>query len=201
MVASLLSAGANPNLVTDPTSGNPSGSTPADLASKNGYEGLAAYLAEKALVSHFEAMTIAGNVSGSLQSTIPANNEFSPKPPLTQVNEEEQCLKDTLAAYRTAADAAARIQAAFREQSFKLRRKEVEFSNTEEEARCIIAAMKIQHAYRNHETKKQMAAAARIQYRFRTWKIRKDFLSKRRNAIKIQVRFLFSFQLFLHLDC
>ncbi|KAK1411759.1 hypothetical protein QVD17_32470 [Tagetes erecta] len=189
MVASLLSAGANPNLVTDPTSGNPSGSTPADLASKNGYEGLAAYLAEKALVSHFEAMTLAGNVSGSLQSTIPTNNDVAPKSPLTQVNEEEQYLKDTLAAYRTAADAAARIQAAFREQSFKLRRKEVEYSNTEDEARCIIAAMKIQHAFRNHETKKQMAAAARIQYRFRTWKIRKDFLTKRRNAIKIQAIF------------
>ncbi|KAI3826042.1 hypothetical protein L1987_00084 [Smallanthus sonchifolius] len=189
MVASLLSAGANPNLVTDPTSENPSGCTPADLASKSGYEGLAAYLAEKALVSHFEAMTLAGNVSGSLQSTIPTNNGFAPTAPLTQVNEEEQYLKDTLAAYRTAADAAARIQAAFREQSFKLRTKEVEYSNTEDEARGIIAAMRIQHAFRNHESRKQLAAAARIQYRFRTWKIRKDFLNKRRHAIKIQAVF------------
>ncbi|KAJ0735481.1 putative transcription factor CG1-CAMTA family [Helianthus annuus] len=189
MVASLLSAGANPNLVTDPTSENPSGCTPADLASKSGFEGLAAYLAEKALVSHFEAMTLAGNVSGSLQSTVPTNDDNAPTLPLNQVTEEEQYLKDTLAAYRTAADAAARIQAAFREQSFKLRSKEVEYSNTEDEARCIIAAMKIQHAFRNHETKKLMAAAVRIQYRFRTWKIRKDFLNKRRHAIKIQAIF------------
>lgn len=186
MVASLLSARANPNLVTDPTTDNPSGCTPADLASKSGYEGLAGYLAEKALVSHFEAMTSAGNVSGSLQSTLPTNDDFAPNIPLTPVNEEEQYLKDTLAAYRTAADAAARIQAAFREQSFKLRSKQVEVSNTEDEARCIIAAMRIQHAFRNHETKKQMAAAVRIQYRFRTWKIRKDFLNKRRQVIKIQ---------------
>lgn len=186
MVASLLSAGANPNLVTDPTSENPSGCTPADLASKNGYEGLAGYLAEKALVAHFEAMTIAGNVSGSLQSTFPTNEPIVPDTSLVPVSEEEQYLKDTLAAYRTAADAAARIQAAFREQSFKLRTKEVEVSNTEDEARCIIAAMRIQHAFRNHETKKQMAAAVRIQYRFRTWKIRKDFLNKRRQAIRIQ---------------
>ncbi|XP_076944351.1 calmodulin-binding transcription activator 6-like [Bidens hawaiensis] len=189
MVASLLSAGANPNLVTDPTSENSSGCTPADLASKSGYEGLAAYLAEKALVSHFEAMTLAGNVSGSLQSTIPTNDDFASKTSVTQVSEEEQNLKDTLAAYRTAADAAARIQAAFREQSFKLRSKEIEYSNAEDEARCIIAAMKIQHAFRNHETRKQMAAAARIQYGFRTWKIRKDFLNKRRHAIKIQTIF------------
>ncbi|KAL4560271.1 hypothetical protein LXL04_032421 [Taraxacum kok-saghyz] len=186
MVASLLSAGANPNLVTDPTSQNPSGCTPADLASKNGYEGLAAYLAEKALVAHFEAMTVAGNVSGSLQSTFPSNEPVVPNTSSVHVSEEEQYLKDTLAAYRTAADAAARIQAAFREQSFKLRSKEVEVLNTEEEARCIIAAMRIQHAFRNHETKKQMKAAVRIQYRFRTWKIRKDFLNKRRQAIRIQ---------------
>nr|XP_043609471.1 calmodulin-binding transcription activator 6-like [Erigeron canadensis]XP_043609472.1 calmodulin-binding transcription activator 6-like [Erigeron canadensis] len=186
MVASLLSAGAKPDLVTDPTSDNPSGCTPADLASKSGYEGLGAYLAEKGLVSHFEAMTLAGNVSGSLQSTLPTNDDFAPNLRLTQANEEEQYLKDTLAAYRTAADAAARIQAAFREQSFKLRTKEVESSNTEDEARSIIAAMRIQHAYRKHETKKQMAAALRIQYRFRTWKLRNEFLKTRRQVIKIQ---------------
>lgn len=184
-MASLLSAGANPNLVTDPTSENPGGCTPADLASKNGYEGLAAFLAEKALLAHFEAMTLAGNVSGSLQSTIPKDDDYTAAD--EPVTEEEQYLKETLAAYRRAADAAARIQAAFREQSFKLRSKAVEFANTEDEARCIIAAMRIQHAYRKHETRKQMAAAVRIQHRFRTWKIRKDFLNKRRQAIKIQV--------------
>ncbi|KAM0013407.1 putative transcription factor CG1-CAMTA family [Helianthus debilis subsp. tardiflorus] len=188
-VASLLSAGANPNLVTDPTPDNPGGSTPADLASKSGYEGLAAFLAEKALIAHFEAMTLAGNVSGSLQSTIPTDDDCVTSGPGTNITEEEQCLKDTLAAYRRAADAAARIQAAFREQSLKLKSKAVELANTEDEARCIIAAMRIQHAYRRHETKKQMKAATRIQYRFRSWQIRKDFLNKRRQAIKIQAYF------------
>ncbi|KAI3687166.1 hypothetical protein L1987_80859 [Smallanthus sonchifolius] len=188
-VASLLSARANPNLVTDPTPENPGGSTPADLASKSGYEGLAAFLAEKALLAHFEAMTLAGNVSGMLQSTIPTDDDSATSGPGTNVTEEEQYLKDTLAAYRRAADAAARIHAAFREQSFKLRSKAVEFANTEDEARCIIAAMRIQHAYRKHETKKQMTAATRIQYRFRTWQIRKDFLNKRRQVIKIQAFF------------
>ncbi|KAI3821776.1 hypothetical protein L1987_09348 [Smallanthus sonchifolius] len=127
-------------------------------------------------------MTLAGNVSGSLQSTIPTDDDSVTSGPGTNITEEEQYLKDTLAAYRRAADAAARIQAAFREQSFKLRSKAVEFANTEDEARCIIAAMRIQHAYRKHETKKQMTAATRIQYRFRTWQIRKDFLNKRRQA-------------------
>ena len=162
-----VSAGTNPNLVLEPNSENPGS--------------LAAYLAEKALVEHFQDMTIAGNVSGSLQTASP--ELIDPR----TLNEEELFLKDTLAAYRTAADAAARIQAAFREQSFKLQTKAVEVSSPEDEVRNIIAAMKIQHAFRKYERHKKMAAAARIQYRFRTWKIRREFLNMKRQAIKIQV--------------
>lgn len=183
MVAALLSAGAKPNLVTDPTPKNPGGSTAADLASLKGCEGLAAYLSEKALVEQFKDMSIAGNISGSLDTsatdTVITEN----------LSEDQIYLKDTLAAYRTTAEAAARIQAAFRDHSLKVRTKEVEFSAPEDEARSIIAAMKIQHAFRSFESKKKMAAAARIQYRFRTWKIRKDFLTMRRHAIKIQAAF------------
>lgn len=181
MAAALLSAGAKPNLITDPNSQNHDGCIAADLASMNGYDGLGAYLAEKALVQHIEDMTIAGNFSGSLQTSSPEfvnPGDFS---------EEDMHLKETLAAYRTAADAAARIQAAFREQSFKLRTKAVEVSNPEEEARNIVAAMRIQHAFRSYDNRKKIKAAASIQYRFRTWKIRKDFLNTRRQAIKIQV--------------
>ncbi|XP_074338909.1 calmodulin-binding transcription activator 6-like isoform X2 [Apium graveolens] len=183
MVAILLSAGAKPNLVTDPTSENPGGCTAADLASKNGYDGLGAYLAEKGLVQHFEDMTLAGNVSGSLQIT--TTNPTSPG----IFTEEELYLKDTLAAYRTAADAAARIQAAFREQSLKVQADAAKFSNPEDEARHIVAAMKIQHAYRKHDTRKKMVAAVKIQHRFHTWKMRKDFLNLRRQTIKIQAVF------------
>ncbi|XP_059632783.1 calmodulin-binding transcription activator 5-like [Cornus florida] len=183
MVATLLSAGAKPNLVTDPTSANPGGFTAADVASKKGYDGLAAYLAERGLVEHFKDMKIAGNVSGSLQtSTTDSANH-------NNYSEEELYLKDTLAAYRTAADAAARIQAAFREHSLKLQTQAVQLSNPENEARNIVAAMKIQNAFRNYDTRKKITAAARIQYTFRTWKIRKDFLNMRRHAIKIQAVF------------
>ncbi|KAL0457473.1 UNVERIFIED_CONTAM: Calmodulin-binding transcription activator 5 [Sesamum latifolium] len=183
MVATLLSAGAKPNSVTDPTSQNPKGLSAHDLASKNGYDGLAAYLAEKALVAQFDEMTLAGNVSGSLQTT--TNETVNPG----NFSEEELYLKDTLAAYRTAADAAARIQTAIREHALKVRTKVVESSNTELEARNIVAAMKIQHAFRKYETRKKMVAAARIQHRFRTWKIRNEFLNMRRQAIKIQAMF------------
>lgn len=183
MVAVLLSAGAKPNLVTDPTSKNPGGSTAADLASKNGYDGLAAFLSEKALVAQFKDMSLAGNVSGSLQSST------TDKTNTENLTEEELYLKDTLAAYRTVAEAASRIQVAFREHSLKVRTKAVEASSPEDDARNIIAAMKIQHAFRNYETRKRLAAAARIQHRFRTWKMRREFLTMRRQAIKIQAAF------------
>lgn len=183
MVAVLLSAGAKPNLVTDPTPDNPGGFTAADLASFNGYDGLAGYLSEKALLEQFKDMSIAGNVSGTLD--ISTNYLVNPE----NLCEEELNLKETLAAYRTAADAAARIQVALREHSLKVRAKAVEFSNPEVEARNIVAAMRIQHAFRNYETRKKILAAARIQHRFRSWKIRKEFLNMRRQAIKIQVTF------------
>lgn len=183
MVGALLTAGAKPHLVTDPTTANPGGYTAGDIAFMKGFEGLAAYLSEKGLVEQFNDMSIAGNASGTLESSTDdtANSE--------NLSEEQLYMKDSLAAYRTAADAAARIQVAFREHSLKIRTKEVEFSNPEDEARSIIAAMKIQHAFRNFDSRKKMAAAARIQHRFRTWKIRKDFLNMRRQAIKIQAVF------------
>ncbi|XP_043721611.1 calmodulin-binding transcription activator 5-like isoform X2 [Telopea speciosissima] len=183
MVAILLSAGAKPNLVSDPTPEFPGGRTAADLAYKNGYDGLAAYLAEKGLIAQLNAMRISVNLSGSLETSY--TNLVNP----INLSEDELCLKDTLAAYRTAADAAARIQSAFRENSLKLQTKAVQLSNPENEARTIVAALRIQHAFRHYEMRKRMAAVARIQHGFRTWKIRKEFLNMRRQAIKIQAVF------------
>ncbi|CAL5198962.1 unnamed protein product [Lathyrus oleraceus] len=183
MVAALLSVGAKPYLVTDPTHQNPGGYTAADLAHTRGYHGLAAYLSEKFLVEQFNDMSLAGNTSGSLETSTyhPVNSK--------NLTEEELYLKDALAAYRTAADAAARIQQAYRKHSLKLQMKAVEFSSPEAEERKIVAAMKIQRAFRNFETKKVMASAARIQYRSRTRKICKDFLNMRSQDIKIQAAF------------
>ncbi|KAL5983577.1 hypothetical protein ACLOJK_017665 [Asimina triloba] len=179
MAAFLLSAGANPSLVTDPTRECPGGFTCADLASMKGHDGLAAYLAEKGLVAHFQAMSISGNATG----TLPVYSTGSEK--LDSLNEEQLCMKETLAAYRNAAEAANRIQNALRENSLKLQKKAVQLAKLESEE-SIIAALKIQHAYRKYYSRKRMAAAVRIQHRFRTWKVRKDFLNMRRQAIKIQ---------------
>uniref|UniRef100_A0A1J3E2T6 Calmodulin-binding transcription activator 5 n=1 Tax=Noccaea caerulescens TaxID=107243 RepID=A0A1J3E2T6_NOCCA len=184
MVAALLSAGARPNLVTDPTKEYLGGCTAADLAQQKGYDGLAAFLAEKCLVAQFNDMTVAGNMTGKLEG-IKAETSINSG----YANEEEQSLKDTLAAYRTAAEAAARIQGAFREHELKVRSSAVKFASKEEEAKNIVAAMKIQHAFRNFETRRKITAAARIQYRFQTWKMRREFLKMRKKAISIQAAF------------
>ncbi|XP_042441133.1 calmodulin-binding transcription activator CBT-like isoform X1 [Zingiber officinale] len=185
MIAALLSAGANPSLVTDPTSHSPGGSMASDLASKQGFNGLAAYLAEKALAAHFEAMSLSGNMNteGVPAKTSIANfeNAYS-----QNLSEQELCLKESLDAYRNAADAADRIQSAMRERALKLQTKAVRLHKPEMEASHIVAAMKIQHAYRNYNRRKMMKAATRIQSYFHTWKMRRDFVNKRKKAIKIQ---------------
>ncbi|KAK8952798.1 Calmodulin-binding transcription activator 6 [Platanthera guangdongensis] len=191
MVAALLSAGANPSFVTDPSPENPGGLTPADLASEGGHDGLAAYLAEKGLAAHFEAMSLSGNISsqpdlGTSKYQVRSEEDLYTEMMMT---EEEVCLKESLAAYRNAADAADRIQAAFRERTLKLQTAAVQLAKPEVEASKIIGALKIQHAYRNHARRRLMKAAARIQSHFRTWRARKDFLNMRRQAIMIQAVF------------
>ncbi|XP_038973805.1 calmodulin-binding transcription activator CBT isoform X2 [Phoenix dactylifera] len=188
MVAALLSVGANPSLVTDPTSEFPGGCTAADLASNQGYEGLAAYLAEKGLTAHFQAMSLSGNISVPL-SPSSTNQVSSENVYAENLTEQELCLKESLAAYRNAADAADRIQAAFRERALKQQTKAVQLDKPEIEAVQIVAALKIQHAFRNHSRRRMLKAAARIQSHFRTWKIRRHFLNMRKQAIKIQAVF------------
>lgn len=192
MVAALLSAGANPSFVTDPSPENPGGLTPADLASEGGHDGLAAFLAEKGLTAHFEAMSLSGNIS-SQTDMVNSKDQVRSKEDLytemVMMTEEEVCLKESLAAYRNAADAADRIQAAFRERTLKLQAEAVQLAKPNAEASEIISALKIQHAFRNHARRRLMKAASRIQSHFRTWRTRKDFLNIRRQTIKIQAVF------------
>ena len=186
MVAALLSAGANPSLVTDPTHDDPGGHTAADLAARQGFDGLAAYLAEKGLTAHFEAMSLSKDKRSTsrTQSIKQISKEYE------NLTEQELCLRESLAAYRNAADAANNIQAALRERTLKLQTKAIELANPEIEAATIVAAMRIQHAFRNYNRKKMMRAAARIQSHFRTWQMRRNFMNMRRQAIKIQVKLL-----------
>lgn len=198
MVAALLSSGANPSLVTDPTPQFPGGCTAADLASNQGHEGLGAYLAEKALSAHFAAMNLSGNVTNpSARASSEAPNSENIE---SGSSEQEVLLKYSLAAYRNAADAADRIHGALRERSMRLHVKAAELSSSQEDAGFIIAALKIQKAYRNHNGRKMMKAAARIQGTYRTWQARKNFLNLRRHAIRIQVGRFFFLNFFLSIS-
>lgn len=187
-IVALLSAGANPSLVTDPTHDFPGGCTASDIASQQGYEGLGAYLAEKGLQAHFQAMKLTGNIS-SPSTSLSVDSMSSDVINSENISEQELCLKDSLAAYRNAADAADRIQAAFRERSHKQQMKAAQLEKHHAEAESIVAALKIQKAFRNYNRRKLMKAAARIQGTFRTWQARKNFLHMRRQVIKIQAVF------------
>ncbi|KAG1338762.1 Calmodulin-binding transcription activator CBT [Cocos nucifera] len=188
IVAALLSAGANPSLVTDPTPESLGGCTAADLASKQGYEGLAAYLAEKGLTAHVQAMSLSGNITAPMPPG-PINQANSENVYPENLTEQELCLKESLAAYRNAADAADRIQAAFKERILKQQMKAVQLVKPEIEAAQIVSALRIQHAFRNYSRRRMMRAAARIQTHFRTWRIRRNFLNMRQQTIKIQAAF------------
>ncbi|MCL7025984.1 hypothetical protein MKW94_030210, partial [Papaver nudicaule] len=217
MVAVMLSEGADPSLVTDPTSEFPGGCTAADIASRNGHEGLAAYLAEKGLTTQFMLMSVSENTSGSLQT----KKSYPVNP--ANLSEEQLCLKDAFEAVETSTDVASRIKIAFLEDLVS-RTKTRAVQDTDEdylttadlasfglhssssgdlvlgpgaiqhtqllvEVSNTMAAMKIQHAFRIFMIRKRMKAASRIQHQFLTWRIRKDYLNKRLQVVKLQANF------------
>ncbi|KAG6505155.1 hypothetical protein ZIOFF_037505 [Zingiber officinale] len=123
MVAALLVAGASARAVTNPSSREPEGKTPASLAAANGYKGLAGYLSEAALTTHLYSLT----TEKTERSFEAASTEIdrgvetiSQRSAVVDGGTEDQLsLKDSLAAARNASQAAARIQASFRSYSFR----------------------------------------------------------------------------------
>ncbi|RWW61720.1 hypothetical protein BHE74_00031202 [Ensete ventricosum] len=121
MVAALLAAGASAGAVTNPTSQDPAGKTPASLAIDNGHKGLAGYLSEAALTTHFFSLTTEKTkiLEGSASIDRGVDNISERRAHLEGGTEDQLSLKDSLAAVRNATQAAARIQAAFRAYSFR----------------------------------------------------------------------------------
>ncbi|XP_054805845.1 calmodulin-binding transcription activator 4 isoform X2 [Prosopis cineraria] len=159
MTASLIASGAFAGAVTDPTTQDPTGKTAASIAANSGHKGLAGYLAEVSLTSHLSSLTLEESELSKGSAELDAELTVSTvsKEHLT-ASEDQISLKDTLAAVRNAAQAAARIQSAFRAHSFRKRRE------------AAISA----------------AAAISIQKKYRGWKGRKDFLALRQKVVKIQ---------------
>ncbi|KAK4265058.1 hypothetical protein QN277_026160 [Acacia crassicarpa] len=161
MVASLLASGASAGAVTDPTTQDPTGKTVASIAANSGHTGLAGYLSEVSLTSHLSSLTLEecelSKGSAELEAELTV---CTVSKELLTASEDQISLKHTLAAVRNAAQAAARIQSAFRAHSFRKRR----------EREAAISA----------------AAAISIQKKYRGWKGRKDFLALRKKVVKIQ---------------
>ncbi|KAL6652764.1 hypothetical protein ACP70R_011689 [Stipagrostis hirtigluma subsp. patula] len=195
MVAALLAAGASATAVTDPTAQDPVGKTAAFLASERGHMGLAGYLSEVSLTSYLESLTIeeskGSKGSAAVEAEIAVESISQRSAQLHGGTEDELSLKDSLAAVRNAAQAAARIQNAFRAFSFRRRQQKDaqlrdEYGMTQEDIDELAAASRSH--YQTHALSGQFydKAAVSIQKKYKGWKGRKSFLNMRRNAVKIQ---------------
>jgi hypothetical protein len=171
MVGALVASGASAGAVTDPNSQDPLGKTPASVASVCGHHGLAAYLSELALNTHLSSLKITA------------------APQTSQVLNGDDLTETALSAVRNAAQAAARIQSAFRAHSFKRSQSRTTRSSSaagdsgesyEYEIRNAASKMAF-HNPRDYNT-----AAVSIQKKYRGWKGRKDFLDFRHKVVKIQ---------------
>ncbi|XP_031256244.1 LOW QUALITY PROTEIN: calmodulin-binding transcription activator 3-like [Pistacia vera] len=192
-VASLISLGAAAGALSDPNPKYPSGQTPADLAFAGGHKGIAGYLAESDLSdlsSRLSSITIeqkggkASEFSGA--NAVPTVSHRSPAPMTDEDLRYGLSMKDSLAAVCKATQAAAHIHQVFRVQSFQkkqLKYGEDAFGISDERA-LLLVAVKSHKA--GHHDEPVHAAAVRIQNKFRSWKGRKDFLTIRRQIVKIQ---------------
>lgn len=194
VVATLIASGASAGAITDPTSQDPTGKTPASIAADCGYTGLAGYLSEMALKDHLSSLVLKetelskGSAALEAETMIHSLSNISPS-----LNEDQGALKDTLAAVRNATQAAALIQSAFRNHSFRKRQQQKdavaisrafgdEYSILESDIKGLSAASK--RAFCN--ARDHSSAALSIQKKYRGWKGRKDYLSFRQKVVKIQ---------------
>ncbi|XP_059642686.1 calmodulin-binding transcription activator 3-like isoform X2 [Cornus florida] len=191
-VVLLISSGAAPGLVTDPTPEYPSGRTPADLASSKGHKGIAGFLAESALSFQLSSLELkdteerdAGDILGT--KVVRTVSERTATPISDGDLPYGLSLKDSLAAVCNATQAAARIHQVFRVQSFQKKQlKEYgdkKFGMSDERALSFVAVKTSRLG--QHDGPVQ-AAAIRIQNKFRSWKGRKEFLTIRQQIVKIQ---------------
>lgn len=170
------------------------------MASAIGHKGIAGYLAESDLSdlsSHLQSITIdkkngkASEFSGA--NAVQTVSHRSPAPITDEDSQYGLSMKESLAAVCKATQAAARIHQMFRVQSFQKKQlKEYgddTFGMSDEHALSLVA---VKSHKAGHHDEPVHAAAVRIQNKFRSWKGRKDFLTIRRQIVKIQVHFQFS---------
>ncbi|KAM2888127.1 hypothetical protein FF1_011902 [Malus domestica] len=189
MVAVLVASGASAGAVTDPNSQDPVGKTAASIAAINGHKGLAGYLSELSLTSHLSSLTLEESEfskgSAEVEAEITVNSISNRS---LEGSEDQVSLKNTLAAVRNAAMAAARIQSAFRAHSFRKRQQKEagvsidDYGISSADIPGLSACSKL--SFRN--LRDYNSAAVSIQKKYRGYKGRKDFLVLRQKVVKIQ---------------
>ncbi|KAL2903702.1 Calmodulin-binding transcription activator 4, partial [Bienertia sinuspersici] len=189
MVAALIASGASAVALTDPSHHDPTGRNAAYIAATNGYKGLAGYLSELALTSHLSSLTLEESElskgSADVEAELTINNISKEN---VNSTEDQILLKHSLAAVRNSAQAAARIQAAFRAHSFRKRQQIKaltdidEYGFTMNDIYGLSAASKLAF----HNLHAHQKAALSIQKNYRSWKGRKDFQTLRQKIVKIQ---------------
>ncbi|XP_020575859.1 calmodulin-binding transcription activator 2 isoform X2 [Phalaenopsis equestris] len=189
-VVTLIALDASPGALTDPTPEFPSGRTPADLASQNGYKGIAGFLAESSLLKHLRELTLKDSKGCDLTESsglLDYHHSTDMGSSHNAFGGTQTSLKTSLSAVRNATEAAARIYQVFRVQSFH-RKKIMDYGDencriSDEDAIPLISVKNNksgQHGMPVH------AAAIKIQNKFRGWKGRKEFLTIRQQIVKIQ---------------
>ncbi|KAI3930820.1 hypothetical protein MKX01_037266 [Papaver californicum] len=184
-VAALISQGAAPGALTDPTPIFPLGRTPADLASSNGHKGIAGYLAESALTTHLSTLSL----KDTNNTDFPETSDIQPATERGVVpsSDGDVSLKHSLTAVCNATQAAARIYQVFRVQSFQ-KRQLIEYGNDKfgmsDERALSLISVKSQRSRQHDEPAN--TAAIHMQNKFRGWKGRKEFLVIRQQVVKIQ---------------
>ena len=190
MVAALMASGASAGAVTDPTSQNPTGLTAATIAATHGHKGLAGYLSEMALTSHLSSLTLEESELSKGSAELEAEETVNCISKQNLIAYEHQhSLKHTLAAVRNAAQAAARIQSAFRAHSFRKRQQleaDVsvdEYGMNSADIQKLSAMSKLNFG----NPRDYNSAALSIQKKYRGWKGHKDFLAFRQKVVNLQV--------------
>ncbi|CAL9748558.1 unnamed protein product [Musa acuminata subsp. burmannicoides] len=191
-VVELVRLGAAAGAVEHPTSKVPAGKTAADLASSRGHKGIAGYLAEADLTSHLSSLTVKESEMGRLSATLAAEKAIENVQEQNTVsldggNGEQLSLRGSLAAVRNSAQAAARIQAAFRLHSFRQRKlTDSKDKDTEISVDLMVRSYLNKFPKINHYNESLHMAAVKIQQKYRGWKGRKEFLKIRDRIVKIQ---------------
>ncbi|XP_057765231.1 calmodulin-binding transcription activator 2-like isoform X2 [Salvia miltiorrhiza] len=187
LVAVLVSLGASPGALTDPSAEYPLGRTPADLASSSGHKGISGFLAETSLTSHLSTLRVndSGTTEVSVFEPIQTVSERLAVPRTGADVPDALSLKDSLAAVCNATQAAARIHQIFRVQSFQ-RKKLIGQESDELLNPDTMSLLAPKTSRLGHSDGMANTAALQIQKKYRGWKKRKEFLLIRQKIVKIQ---------------